>query len=299
MKYKILISSINGPLGYELVKYLKKYFYILGCDSQSYGLGSKICDEFHLCPHGNSKDFLIFLNEINPRVNQFFLFADEEILNLSQNRHKYKEVILKTLISSHETINLCNNKLQLKKYLKNYFTLPKEKAKKIIIKPLIGRGSKNQIILTENISKFYKTFNEDRNFFIEEFIEGKEYTIDCVYNFDNKLIYALIRERIIKSSLSVVGKIIKDKKIIEFIKQLSKRLDFIGNVNIQVIVNKKNKIYLTDINPRVSGSIIFSIKAGFNPFTFAKQILNNKITKPPSKIKYGKTYYRYWKTFKD
>ena len=65
--------------------------------------------------------------------------------------------------------------------------------------------------------------------------------------------------------MSIVGKIIENKKIYQFIKKLSDKLNFIGNVNIQLIVNKQGKIFLTDINPRISGSIIFSIKAGFNP----------------------------------
>ena len=259
MKYKILISSINGPLGYELVKNLKKNFYVIGCDSQAHGLASNICDEFYLSPHGNKKEFLTFLKKISIKVNQIFLFADEEIFNFSQNRNKFKNILSKILISDQKIINLCNNKLKLKEYLKN--------------------------------------FKYDKNFFVEEYIDGKEYTVDCIYSIKNELIFTLIRERVIKSSLSIVGKIVEDKKIYDFVKKLSDKLKFIGNVNIQVIVNKKGKIFLTDINPRISGSIIFSIKAGFNPFLYAQKVLNKKKILIPKKIKYGKTYYRYWKTY--
>ena len=91
-----------------------------------------------------------------------------------------------------------------------------------------------------------------------------------------------MRERVIKSNLSVVGKIVKNKEINMFILKLSNKLKFVGNVNIQVILNKKRN-FLTDINPRISGSIIFSIKAGFNPFLYAKKILNNKIVNLPKK----------------
>ncbi len=297
MKYKILISSINGPLGYELVKSLKKYFYVIGCDSQPYGLGSKICDEFYLSPHGNTKKFLKFLKKISTSVDQFFLFADEEIINLSKNRDQLKDVFSKTLISNKRTIELCNNKIKLKKFLKRDLNLPRQTGKKVIIKPTIGRGSKNQITLSKNINKIIKLFHENKNFFVEQYIEGKEYTIDCVYDFKNKLIFALARERIIKSNLSIVGRIVNNEKIINYVKKLSKKLNFVGNINIQVIVDGKGKIFLTDINPRISGSIIFSIKAGFNPFIYARKILNKQKLKLPIKIKYGQVYYRYWKTF--
>ena len=275
MKYKILITSINGPLGYELVKYLKKRFYVVGCDSQPHGLASYICDEFHICPHGSKKEFLTFLKRISVRVDQIFLYADEEILNFSKNRDKLKKVSYKILISNQKTINLCNNKLKLKKYLKNYISLPKSTGNKVIIKPIVGRGSKNQIILDRNKKKILNNINLDTNFFVEEYIEGKEYTIDCIYNYNSQLVFSLVRERVIKSNLSVVGKIVKNKEINMFILKLSNKLKFVGNVNIQVILNKKKEIFLTDINPRISGSIIFSIKAGFNPFLYAKKIFNN------------------------
>ncbi len=299
MKYRILISSINGPLGYELVRYLKKKFYIIGCDKQPYGLAKKVCDEFYICPDGNSKSYLKFLQRMCQKVDQLFLFSDEEILNVSRNRNILKNVYSKILIADFQTIELCNNKLKLKNFLKNKINLPGDRGKNLIIKPIIGRGSKNQIKVRNEKRKDIKKFiSSNKKYFAEDFIEGKEYTIDCVYDFDHKLVFALARERIIKSNLSIVGKIVKNKKIIEYVKIISKYLNFIGNVNIQVIINKKNKIFLTDINPRISGSIIFSIKSGFNPFEFSKNVLHRKKVNLIKNIKYGKIYYRYWKTFK-
>ena len=108
------------------------------------------------------------------------------------------------------------------------------------------------------------SFFKKNKFIVEKFIEGKEFTVDCVFDKNNKLIFGLPRERIIKSNLSIVGKISKNQKILDYINNLSTKLNFIGNVNIQVILDKK--IHLIDINPRVSGSIIFSMMAGFGSF---------------------------------
>ncbi len=296
MKKKIFISAVNGPIGYELVRELKKNFYVIGSDCQLNGLGTKICNKFILSPPGNSKNFLIFLKKISKLVDQIFLFADEEIFNLSKNRSKMQSVIKKMLISPHRTINLCNDKEKLKKYLVNKISLPGKTSNKVIIKPRIGRGSKNQLIIKTKTKKFRNFFLKEKNFIVEKFVEGKEFTIDCVFDQNHNLIFALPRERIIKSNVSIVGKIIKNNNIIKFIKKISKFIKFIGNINIQLIIDKNKKIYLTDINPRISGSIIFSIKSGFNPFNMANQILFNYKVKLP-KVRYGKTFYRYWKTF--
>ena len=76
----------------------------------------------------------------------------------------------------------------------------------------------------------------------------------------------------------------------KYINMLSGQINFIGNVNIQLILDRQKKIHLTDINPRVSGSIIFSILAGFNPFTLAYSINNNMKILKPKNIKYGKIF---------
>jgi len=51
------------------------------------------------------------------------------------------------------------------------------------------------------------------------------------------------------------------------------------------------KIWVIEINPRLSGSIEFSIKAGFNPLLY---FLNpKKFEKLNLKIKYNKFFHRY------
>ena len=295
---KILVSSMNGPIAVELISYLKKKFYVIGCDRQSFGLGKKICDEFYISPNGNSHKFINFLNKIGKKVDQIFLFADEELLNVSINRKKLKNVINKILISPNKTIHLCNNKYLLKKFLKKDLYKPIREYNKIIIKPKIGRGSKNQIILNDSKNIYNQFFSRKNKFIVEKFIEGKEFTVDCVFDKNNRLIFGLPRERIIKSNLSIVGKISKNQKILDYINNLSTKLNFIGNVNIQVILDKKKKIHLIDINPRVSGSIIFSMMAGFDPFSMVYSINNNLKFRMPTKIKYNEIFYRYWKTYK-
>ena len=216
------------------------------------------------------------------------------------NRKKLRKIYSKILISDNKTIELCNNKAKLKVYLKNYIKFPGDNSKKLIVKPKIGRGSKYQIIIDKiKDIKIKNEIKKSKKYFVEEYIDGKEYTIDCVYDLENKLIFSLPRERIIKSNLSIVGKTVKNNRIVNYVKQLSKYLKFIGNVNIQVIINKKNQIFLIDINPRVSGSVIFSIKSGFNPFEFSRKILKQKKINEPRNVKYDKIYYRYWKTFQE
>ena len=86
--------------------------------------------------------------------------------------------------------------------------------------------------------------------------------------------------------MSIVGKIVKEN-IKKQIILISKLLKFYGPINIQFIKDESEKIWLIEINPRLSGSIEFSIKAGFNPLLY----LIIKIYKP--KIKYNSVFVRH------
>ena len=58
-----------------------------------------------------------------------------------------------------------------------------------------------------------------------------------------------------------------------------------------------NQIWVIEINPRMSGSIEFSILAGFNPFLYYQK--NFKLTKSDYKIKYNKIYKRFFSVAQD
>ena len=83
MNKKIIISAANGPIMKSLIMQLKKNgFYIIGIDSNSFGLADSFCDEFYKSPKGASKNFPKFLNRISNKVEAIFLFVDEELENI-------------------------------------------------------------------------------------------------------------------------------------------------------------------------------------------------------------------------
>ena len=294
---KILISAANGPIMPELITYLRKSYYVIGIDSNNTGLAKNYCNKFYKSPKGSDNKFIKFINKIGMKADLIFLFVDEELVNVSQNLNKLKRIRDKIVISPKETIITCNDKIKFQKYFENFkqINLPSlNKKKKSIIKPNIGRGSKN-IIITEDF-KVIECFKSNKNFIVQEYINGKEYTVDCLFDNNGALIFSLPRERIISQNVSLVGKITKNKKITDFVKYIGTKMKFSGPINIQLKIRKK-KIYLIEINPRLSGSIYFAIKSGFNPFWI---IIKKKISKEYKlknlKINYNKTFYRYLKS---
>ena len=288
MKTKILISAANGLIMRSLITELKKSFYVIGIDNSSDGDADKYCDKFFLSPNGNSKKFILFLNKIGKKVDFIFLYVDEEMRTINKNRHLLNNIREKLIMSDKKTIDICLDKRKFSEFCKkNKISHPLQKyTKKMIAKPIYGRGSKDIFIIQKKTD--YLFFNKKKNYIIQEFIKGNEYTIDCLFNLDGELIFGLPRLRVVHKGVSIVGKIIKDKKLINFVSQLSSKIKFYGPINIQVIKDKNNKIWILEINPRLSGSVEFSIKAGFNPILFYSKSKKTKF----SKIKYNRIFKR-------
>jgi carbamoyl-phosphate synthase large subunit len=296
MNKKIIISAANGPIMKSLIMQLKKNgFYIIGIDSNSFGLADSFCDEFYKSPKGASKNFPKFLNRISNKVEAIFLFVDEELENISKNIENFSNLKKKVIISPKETINICNNKnIFYNFFKKKNVKLPSLASKSFsIIKPAVGRGGKN--IFTTNDKVIISLFKKNSKYLVQKYIQGVEYTVDCVFDKNGHLIFAIPRKRILAQNVSVIGKVVRHNKLVKEIQKISSYLKFYGPANFQFIENK-NGIWLIEINPRLSGSVIFSIKSGFNPFLISLKIHQNKNITLPKKIKYNEVHFRFWES---
>jgi carbamoyl-phosphate synthase large subunit len=297
MKKKILISAANGPIMKSLIIELKKRgFYVVGIDSSKIGVAQRFCNEFYHSPIGSSLKFLQFIKKIANKFDVGFLYVDEELENLSKNIRQFPILEKKIIISPRKTIKICNNKKLFNDFFKNKksINLPSNNfIGKNIIKPIVGRGSKN--IFTCSDKNIINIFKKNIKYIVQEYISGTEYTVDCVFDKNGTLIFGLSRKRILSQNVSIVGKVVKHKKLLNIIKKISTYLKFYGPINFQFIENKKG-IWLIEINPRLSGSVIFTIKSGFDPVNLSYQIhTKNKIILP-RKINYKETHFRFWES---
>ena len=296
MKKKILITCANGVPTYKLFSKLKKNFIIYGTDINNIGVGKTQCDYFYKSPPPKNKKFIDFLNKILNQVDLAFLYSDEEIEAVTKYMNKNSPNFKKLVLSDEETLKNCLDKNLFNKFIKtkknSFFKIPTVKInKKNVIKPKKGRGSKN-ILITKNKAIINFFLKKDQDFIVQEFIDGKEFTVDCYFNKQGKLEEYVLRERLIKSNVSLSCKIIKGSKIKKYLIYLSTIFNFNGPINVQYIQSGKN-FYLIEINPRLSGSISFSMETGFDPFQLAaKEYLNYnyKSSKKSNSIFYHRYY---------
>lgn len=220
---------------------------------------------------------------------------DTELLILAENKELIEnETSAKVMISNKRAIEICRNKINTNKFFEeNGFGVPKEITEEdiknkeysfpLFIKPFNGSSSINTFkVKNEEELEFFKKYID--NPIIQEFIEGKEYTIDAFVDFDGNPITIVPRERIATRGGEIAkGMIVKDRELIEVSKKVIKALDPIGHITLQCM-KTKDGVKFIEINPRFGGGAPMSIKAGANSPANLFKILRGE------KLKYNEDY---------
>lgn len=215
---------------------------------------------------------------------------DTELFKLAENKD-FIEANTNAIVhvSNLKVMEICRNKYNTQDFFEeNGIGAPKlismENIKNkdyefpLFIKPLNGSSSINTFkINNENELQFFLDYVP--NPIIQEFIEGKEFTVDAFADFNSNPITIVPRLRIATRGGEISKGIVKkDKEIIEQVKKVLLVLKPIGHVTLQCM-KTNNGIKFIEINPRFGGGAPISIKAGADsPKNLYKLLLGEKLS---------------------
>jgi carbamoyl-phosphate synthase large subunit len=135
----------------------------------------------------------------------------------------------------------------------------------LIIKPDKGWAS-NDTFTVNNDKEMQAIFSymESRKIdaVLQDKIEGREITCEVVKTCD-KVNGIICMEREIKKGTTYRCRVIREKRVFDFIYKIANRLRFVGVINIQILDDGK-KLYLMEINSRFSGTTGIRNYLGFN-----------------------------------
>lgn len=297
MKINILILSAGRRV--ELIKCFKEaakvlniYSNIITTEISEIAPAIYFGDKNYIVPKVSEDGYINSIINICNKENIRLIIptTDIELYKLSKNKKDIEErTRAKVLVSDEKVIDICRNKIKTAKFFyENGFKTPKLIKKydidnknyefPLFIKPINGSSSVNAFkIENEKELKFFVDYV--KNPIVQDFIHGKEYSVDSFLDFDSNIITIVPRERIsVRGGEVSKGKIVKDRKIIETVKKVLYILKPIGHITIQCI-KYKNDINFIEINPRFGGGAPMSIKAGANStINLYKLILGNKLS---------------------
>tara|TARA_B100000963_G_scaffold187057_1_gene162738 strand:- start:26614 stop:27540 length:927 start_codon:yes stop_codon:yes gene_type:complete len=284
---KILFTG-GGGVGNELIwRVLNRKYQLFFCDSNINKISSIIPKKnIFKVPNVNSKNYIKNVQNIcrYKKINLVVPGIDEELKLFKNNSKKFENLFL----PSKKMIKICNDKWLFYKFIlekklnvpktslaKHYN--PKNHDKNVLIKPKDGRGSRGifystSVKITYLYLKILKIKNLLDNYIVQDYIKGDEFTVTHFHKKKSFIFPLKVKE---KKGITIRAKTSKNKFVIKFCKKISKIFNQEMIFNSQLIKNKKNKVFLIEINPRVSTTFCFLIANNYDPFS-DKFLINKK-----------------------
>lgn len=308
---KILITNAASVTAISIAKILKRGritdLHIWGTEAQKYGYnsGSMIIDHYIQVPEVLSDYYVHSILEICKRnnINVLVPILDEELYLFS--KYKLQEYV-KILLPDIETVDFFRNKLLASTELNNIFPgispqiysdMHSVNCEKVIIRKNQSIGSQGIIVRDKeklNISDF-----NNPDYFVQQYIEGTEYTVDMLTDRYGDLKLVVPRKRLqIKNGVSTKVEITNDRQIIDICKTIYDKYRIPGLSNVQFI-KTDNAIYFIELNMRFAGMGIASVLASYDYISnYVLYLTDNEnlgdFTDNMNKIKWGSVICRYY-----
>jgi carbamoyl-phosphate synthase large subunit len=289
----VLIPGASAPAGINAIKSLKIANFkgkIVATDSSPLSAGFFMADSVEEIPEAENDFFVDKLFETIKKHNVDVLLPTSgfDIYPYSENRKKLAEIGAQAVVSDRESLEICRDKMLTFETLSNNFEYPfttmqpdKIRAFPIIGKPRFGKGSRNVIKIEDELDLRYVT-SKFNDMIFQEFLPGKEYTIDVLSDMNKEPIMAVPRLRIqTKAGVSTKGRIVNDPNTERECMNIAKHVGIRGPCCIQMKESGEGVLKVIEINPRFGGGTIFTTLAGANFPAMIIDMMNGKdIIKP-------------------
>lgn len=220
---KILVTGCGGAAAANFVASLRaadEDFFIIGTDTNKFHLELADADIRYILPAASEPKYLEKLNEIIEKEKADFVHPqpDPEVLFLSRNREHVKTGLF---LPSKETIEICQNKMELIAHLKenqiptaesyiveneialsNYVNELLENNEKVWLRAIRGAGARASLPIKNSLhGKAWIEYWESmkgigyNEFMVSEFLPGKEFAFQSIWK-DGKLVTSQARERV-------------------------------------------------------------------------------------------------------
>jgi carbamoyl-phosphate synthase large subunit len=298
-------SAINVIKSLKLQKEFDVKIYAVDIDITAPGL--YLADAFCIVPRNNSPDYLPVIIEYCKKedISVIFPIHSSDIKIFADNCTEISRNNIKMLIPPSDAINICNDKKNMCRCVKEAginapLTIDihdKNLAFPLIAKPNNKSGSQDIFKIVDDTDLTYaKTKFGDHLF--QEWIDGVEVTVDCLFDKNSNLIVGSPRKRLVtKAGQCVKGITFQSSLIFSYCKTIGKMINFVGPANIQFII--QNEIpYFIEMNPRfAAGGLMLTTHAGANIPQMILEILENDAFVPSPEIIEGLIMTRYYEEF--
>jgi len=304
-KAKVLLTPSSSGMAIAAIKSLRKdkRIKIISTDIDRLAPGLYLSDCGYMVPPFSEEAYYDALKKIvkKEKIDVIIPCLDTILIEFSKRRNEFEDMGTKILVSDQKTLEISRDKWKTYNKLRNIVPVPISYIDQryvdlpfpLFIKPRYGSGSKDayKVNSQEDLDFYWHSIKDP---IIQEYLIGKEFTVDCLADAEGNLIIDIPRERIeVKAGISIKSRIVEDERLSQMARKIAEKIKFYGPFFFQAKEDEHQVPKLTEINARISGTMSLSSFSGSNIHLLAiKLCLGDKIEKPH--IKTGLFLTRCW-----
>ena len=307
MKKRILIGSCGGLTGNYLTRQFQKLgYYVIGADASERNATRFFVDEFVKLPPAKDENFMnLLVDALKEHEADYYIpVHSKEFRVIAKNEQWLRDHWDgKFIITPQKTFELLENKKVGSVHMeqvgipvpKMYDDISQITEYPVFMKPDTGSASQGtRKIENRKLAEVYAELEPGSTFY--ELVKGTEFTVDCMFDDQGKLLG--YNQRIREKSLGggvIVSRNDYQFDILPYLKKLEENFVFKGCVNFQYIL-RDGVPYFIDVNLRyASGGLPLAVASGINiPQIMLDIFEGNPIGEIKSCAAEGKTMYRYF-----
>lgn len=308
----ILIPSAGGLSGTFLIQHLNRqaienYRYrIVAADSSRHTVTRCLASAFYQVPACQDPDYERAIYEIilKESIDIILPVVSYDTPFFAQRKAQLEQMGVRLLVCDIQTHEQLHNKKTMYETMRSIgIPVPQSYENNpplsypAIIKPTVSSGSKN-VCKLENDADYRYWSSKLRDYVVTDFIEGTEFTVDCLFDKSGRLVLHNTRERVRMNGGAVVITRQADTigPLISILQKIQSHLKIEGPVNFQYIADRENRLFLTDFNTRfASGGLPLTVAAGYDiPNLMIRIMLNQDVDVSHIVPPKGLTMYRYY-----
>lgn len=285
---RILVTAISGDVANGILKVLSETEdEIYGCDVNDYPVGMDKTKAYWKSDYAVSENYIDNLLKKCKEygITHLIPVNEEEIKVVSANIEKFENIGIKVIIQVPEILKIMLSKYETYRFLNKIpgIHVPEtyrydefeEDGKRYIVKLENSCGSK---LLKEVTQKQeLEEMEVDKNKIVIQRYLGdaeEEYTVGLYSN--GKRIEVIIFKRKLKNGYSSFVELVYDESIKEDAIKIARHINLKGYINIQ-LRKEKNCNYIFEINPRISGTVVFRHMLGFKDVLWWLDYVDGKL----------------------
>lgn len=289
-KVNVLVSASGSTNGINVIKALQKQqeylVKIIAVDSNPNAAGLFLADNGIVIPEVEGHSYSKALSKVCEKYNINIAIPTHgsELPYYSANKEMFESMGVKIMVSPLIQLRICNDKKKMSKYFNQIgvrhpleYLLADVKIP-LFIKSRFGSGSTFAKVI-ECKEQLYYHYNNTPSPFLQEYIEGTEYTVSLLSDYAGKVVGAVPVKRVrVRNGLSVEAQVELDPVMVTECTKVVEQLGLIGVSNVQVIKRNSDMVFI-EVNPRfASGTLPLVVNSGLDiPLLMLKIMLGDPI----------------------